>query len=115
MITHLKNTLLDSEFILAFAFLFSLIITHVSIPSIIYISIKNGLVRTPTDRCSHTKSTPVFGGVGIFIGVILTITIYSSIFENKNYSSLIAATISFLWVLKMIFICYRQRKNLSGK
>ena len=93
MITHLKNTLLDSEFILVFAFLFSLVITHISIPSIIYISIKKGLVPTPTDRCSHTKSTPVFGGVGIFIGVILTITIYSSIFKSINFSSLIAAII----------------------
>lgn len=93
MITHLKNTLLDSEFMLVFAFLFSLVITHISIPSIIYISFKNGLVPTPTGRCSHTKSTPVFGGVGIFIGVILTITIYSAIFESMNFSSLIAAII----------------------
>jgi UDP-N-acetylmuramyl pentapeptide phosphotransferase/UDP-N-acetylglucosamine-1-phosphate transferase len=93
MISYLKYISLDNELILAIAFLLSLLITYFSIPSIRYITVKNGLVPVPTDRCSHTKSTPVFGGVGIFIGVILTITLYSSIFESKNFSSLIAAII----------------------
>lgn len=93
MISLLKNTLLNNEFMMAFAFVFSLTITYITIPSIIYISFKSGLVPNPTDRCSHSQKTPVFGGIGIFIGLILTITLYSSIFESKNFSSLTAAII----------------------
>lgn len=41
-------------------------------PTIIYLSYLKRLAQPPNARSSHTKKTPVLGGVGIFIGFIIS-------------------------------------------
>jgi UDP-N-acetylmuramyl pentapeptide phosphotransferase/UDP-N-acetylglucosamine-1-phosphate transferase len=78
------NFLLSKEILLISSLIISSTITFFSIPPIIYVSFKKKLVQKPTDRCSHTKKTPVFGGIGIFIGLIITTSLISCFLIGKN-------------------------------
>lgn len=51
------------------AFLFSLLITIISIPKIIRISYKKGLMDVPGERSSHDRKIPTLGGVALFLGL----------------------------------------------
>lgn len=63
-------------------FLIAWVISYVSFPVIITISNEKDLLASPCERSSHTKKTPTLGGVGIFIGFMLAITIFGSLFTN---------------------------------
>lgn len=60
-----------SAFITAFA------LTYVSIPSIIHLAIKKGLVDEPGERRSHENSTPSLGGIAIFAGMLFSIIMWT--------------------------------------
>lgn len=63
------------------AFFTAFIITHIVIPAIIRISVNKNLVAQPNERTSHTSLVPNLGGMGIFIGFILSFTLFSN-FES---------------------------------
>ncbi|HPW65890.1 MAG TPA: MraY family glycosyltransferase [Salinivirgaceae bacterium] len=63
------------------AFFTAFIITHIVIPIIINISVNKNLVAQPNERTSHTSLVPNLGGMGIFIGFILSFTLFSN-FES---------------------------------
>jgi len=52
-------------------------ITYTVIPSIVKVSYLKGLFDTPNHRTSHFRNIPTLGGVGVFIGWILTVSIFS--------------------------------------
>lgn len=52
-------------------------ITYIVIPSIVKVSYLKGLFDTPNHRTSHYRNIPTLGGVGVFIGWILTVSIFS--------------------------------------
>lgn len=57
-----------------FAMALSAVLSLIAIPVIVKISKEKGLMDKPNDRTSHTVSIPSLGGVAIFSGVILGIT-----------------------------------------
>jgi len=57
-----------------FAMGLSAVLSLVAIPVIVRISKAKGLMDQPNDRTSHTVSIPSLGGVAIFAGVVLGIT-----------------------------------------
>jgi UDP-GlcNAc:undecaprenyl-phosphate GlcNAc-1-phosphate transferase len=83
--------LLSNEILMISAFVLSSSITYFAIPPIIYVSFKKGLVQNPTNRCSHKIKTPVFGGIGIFIGLIFTTSLITCFLFGKNFNSYFAA------------------------
>lgn len=58
-------------------FVTAFFITYIVIPSIVKVSNLKGLFDTPNHRTSHQGNIPTLGGVGIFIGCILTVSIFS--------------------------------------
>jgi len=56
---------LIASFVLAF------VRCYVSMPSIIRIAKRSGIVDIPSKRKAHSTSTPRFGGVGIFVSAVL--------------------------------------------
>jgi UDP-N-acetylmuramyl pentapeptide phosphotransferase/UDP-N-acetylglucosamine-1-phosphate transferase len=63
--------------ILSAGFAAAFFITYIVIPSIVKVSNLKGLFDRPNDRTSHTGNIPTLGGVAVFIGWILTFTIFS--------------------------------------
>jgi UDP-GlcNAc:undecaprenyl-phosphate/decaprenyl-phosphate GlcNAc-1-phosphate transferase len=53
------------------------IITYIVIPSIVKVSGIKGLYDIPNNRTSHLGKIPTLGGAAVFIGFILTISIFS--------------------------------------
>lgn len=58
------------------SFITAFIITFFAIPSIIRIAIEKNLCDEPDERRSHTQSIPTLGGIGIFAGLIFSITFW---------------------------------------
>lgn len=56
------------------SFITAFIISFFAIPSIIKIAIAKNLYDEPDERRSHTERTPSLGGIGIFAGLIFSIT-----------------------------------------
>jgi UDP-N-acetylmuramyl pentapeptide phosphotransferase/UDP-N-acetylglucosamine-1-phosphate transferase len=53
-----------------FSLLTAFLISYLAIPKLIYFAEKLSLLDTAGDRASHKGSTPFFGGIDIFTGVI---------------------------------------------
>jgi UDP-GlcNAc:undecaprenyl-phosphate/decaprenyl-phosphate GlcNAc-1-phosphate transferase len=58
------------------SFITAFIISFFAIPSIIKIAIEKNLCDEPDERRSHTLRTPSLGGIGIFAGLIFSITFW---------------------------------------
>jgi len=76
----------ESLYILG-AFACSFILTYLVMPSIIDLAYKKKLFDVPDERKVHTRQIPSIGGIGIFIGVLITFTVFSSqsIFSEYKY------------------------------
>lgn len=62
---------------IALSFIFAFIITYAVIPVIIQIANVKHLYDVPGERASHTSVVPTLGGLGIFIGFILSVTFFT--------------------------------------
>lgn len=76
-----------------FFFLFAWSISYFSFPVIIQISNEKGLLATPSERSSHIKQVPNLGGVGIFLGFVVTFTVFGSIFNIEAYYHLLGSVV----------------------
>lgn len=77
----------------------SFIISHASLPSIINISKIKNLMDEPGTRSSHITKTPTLGGVAIFISMIITISVVSSVISDKINLSIILPLLGSLTIL----------------
>ena len=62
-----------------FSFVTALIITYVAIPKVIFFSEKLRLFDSAGKRASHEGSTPIFGGIAIFSGIICSLLFWSEL------------------------------------
>lgn len=69
----------------------SFIITYFSIPSVINLAFAKNLFDTPNERKVHTRQIPSLGGIGIFIGVLISFTIFSSVEIFQTYKYILTA------------------------
>jgi UDP-N-acetylmuramyl pentapeptide phosphotransferase/UDP-N-acetylglucosamine-1-phosphate transferase len=63
--------------VIAGGFVMAFILTYIVIPSIVKVSGIKGLYDEPNFRTSHLGKVPTLGGAGVFIGFILTISIFT--------------------------------------
>lgn len=71
-------------------FLVSFIVTYVSIPQIIYIVRKKGLLDSPDFRSSHKEQTPTMGGVAFYLSLIVSFFIIHLFYPQKEGISIVA-------------------------
>tara|TARA_B100000214_G_scaffold56448_1_gene36227 strand:+ start:9937 stop:10974 length:1038 start_codon:yes stop_codon:yes gene_type:complete len=64
-----------------FSFLTSFFITFLAIPKVISFANRYRLSDQAGDRASHEGSVPVFGGIAIFLGIILAISLWSQLID----------------------------------
>lgn len=84
---------IQQEYWYLFFFIIAWLISYISFPVIINISNEKNLLATPSERSSHIKKTPTLGGVGIFIGFILSFTLFGAIFKNIQAYHLIGSVV----------------------
>ncbi|MCK9209095.1 MAG: hypothetical protein M0P66_18440, partial [Salinivirgaceae bacterium] len=77
----------SSEVTILLSMAFAWIVSYFTIPVIIGIAKTKHLYDVPGDRASHTTAIPTLGGLGIFIGFILSMTLFTNfkIFPNLQY------------------------------
>ena len=68
-----------TDYNIFFAFLTSLFITYVAIPRVIFFAEKFRLADVPGERSSHKRTVPIFGGIAIFSGIILSLLFWADI------------------------------------
>ncbi|MEI7723718.1 MAG: MraY family glycosyltransferase [Bacteroidota bacterium] len=68
-------------------------ITFIILPSIVDISRAKSLVAIPNGRTSHHSATPVLGGLGIFIGFIISCLIFLSFSSFPRFQYLFAGLV----------------------
>lgn len=65
----------------------SFLITYLCIPQVLHLAFQKQLFDVPDERKVHTVAIPSLGGIGIFIGVLITFTFFHSeaIFHEYKY------------------------------
>ena len=97
-------------------FLLSLISSYVIFPVIIFLSYQKNLMVNPNERSSHSSKTPTLGGVGIFIGVTLALSLYGSLFQNKMFPALLGSLILLFFLgIKDDILVLSARTKFSGQ
>ena len=110
------NILEHLELWLLGTFLLALYIAYRSYGPIIYIAIKKHLVDEPDKRSVHTNNTPTLGGVGIFISLILVMSLAGSILNSRNLLILAGGiTLLFFLGLKDDLLVLSPRKKFLGQ
>lgn len=76
---------------IVFAGLLSFILVFVSIPTILKVAYSKNLFDEPGKRRVHKQRVPTLGGLGIFIGILFTYTIYLDWFDYRPIPFLVPA------------------------
>lgn len=106
---------LNQNILALVAFIASFLITYGIIPVIIKIAFLKNLVDNPGKRTSHSDIVPTLGGLGIFVGFILSFMLFSdfSAFSKLQYF-IFAVLISFFLGVKDDIIALSPIKKFSG-
>lgn len=98
------------------SFLTAFLITYIAIPAIITVARIKGLTDEPGERRSHSTSIPTLGGIGIFAGVIFSITFWTpfTVFSELQYI-LCAFIIIFLIGAKDDIVPLSPSKKFMGE
>ena len=68
---------------LAAAFILAFYIAYKTFPTILFIARSKHLMDEPGNRSMHSQKTPTFGGVGVFISLVVVMTIVGAYLNTK--------------------------------
>lgn len=93
----------------------SFIITVFAVPAVIRVADEKGLFDIPDSRKLHTKAIASLGGVGIFIGFLLSALLSVSVQQNPEFQYFFAAAVLtfFLGIKDDILILSATKKFLG--
>ena len=77
--------MLDPYLNIFYSFIFAMMVCYIAIPKLVHFAQKLKLLDTAGVRSSHKISTPFFGGIAIFTGVICSLLFWSDNFENIQF------------------------------
>lgn len=69
----------------------SFVITFLTIPSVINLAYQKKLLDVPNQRKIHSQQIPSLGGVGIFVGVLISFTLFCSLASFEVYKYILTA------------------------
>lgn len=78
-------------FILILSFLTAFTLAYFAIPHVINIAREKNLCEEPSERSSHTISTPALGGIGIFSAAIFSIILWTPFEQFGNLQYILCA------------------------
>lgn len=98
------------------AFILAFIIASRTFPTIIYVANKKGLMDEPDSRSVHSNKTPTLGGIGIFLSIIVVMTIVGAFLNTKILLLVMGGlTILFFLGLKDDLTVLSARKKFIGQ
>lgn len=89
---------LSEPYLILFAFIVSLVITVISIPSIIKVAELKQLFDEPNERTMHNKSIPTLGGMAIFSGFMVSTLFFSDFSQIPELKYILAGTVILFFV-----------------
>jgi UDP-N-acetylmuramyl pentapeptide phosphotransferase/UDP-N-acetylglucosamine-1-phosphate transferase len=102
-------------FIYVSAFI-SFVVAASSYPAIINVARAKHLMDTPGDRSSHTGTIPNLGGIGIYLSIVVAITITGAVLDTKSLLLILGGiTILFFLGLKDDILILSPRKKFTGQ
>lgn len=103
-------------YVIIASFLTAFTLTYFTIPSIIFIAKEKHLFDEPGERSSHTVKTPSLGGIGIFVGAIFAIVLWTPFQEFGNLQYILCSfIIIFLIGAKDDILPVSPTKKLIGQ
>lgn len=91
-------------------------VTFFSVPSIVDVARKKHLYDVPNGRTSHIKSTPTLGGMAIYVGLIISTTLFVDITKMTYLQYVIAGSIIIFFIgLKDDILSIAPFKKLLGQ
>lgn len=98
------------------AFILAFIIAYNAFPAILYVSRTKQLMDEPDGRSLHTDKTPTLGGVGIFISLVVVMTITGAYLNTKILLLVMGGlTILFFLGLKDDLTVLAPRRKFTGQ
>jgi len=86
-----------------FSLITAFVITYVAIPKVIFFAEKLRLLDEAGIRASHKGSTPIFGGIAIFSGIIFSLLFWADI-ENIQYLLVSILIVFFVGVIDDLLV-----------
>ncbi|WP_299119758.1 MraY family glycosyltransferase [uncultured Winogradskyella sp.] len=98
------------------AFVIAFIIAWQTFPTILYVAKEKHLMDEPDSRSVHSNKTPTLGGIGIFLGLIVVMTIVGAFLNTKVLLLVMGGlTILFFLGLKDDLTVLSPGKKLIGQ
>ncbi|EDP71471.1 probable glycosyltransferase/acetylmuramyl pentapeptide phosphotransferase [Flavobacteriales bacterium ALC-1] len=106
----------NTIFWLIAAFVLAFLIAYQTFPTILYVAKEKHLMDEPDSRSIHSNKTPTLGGIGIFLGIIVVITIVGAFLNTKVLLLVMGGlTILFFLGLKDDLTVLSPGKKLIGQ
>ena len=98
------------------AFIIAFFVSMSTFPAIFKIAEAKHLMDEPGERSTHSERTPTLGGVGIYISLVVVITIIGGVLDTKILLLILGSlTILFFLGLKDDLLILSPRKKLIGQ
>ncbi|WP_138433360.1 MraY family glycosyltransferase [Winogradskyella algicola] len=98
------------------AFVLAFLIAFQTFPTILYVAKEKHLMDEPDSRSVHSDKTPTLGGIGIFVGLIVVMTIVGAFLNTKVLLLVMGGlTILFFLGLKDDLTVLSARKKFMGQ
>jgi len=101
---------------LLFGAITAFIVAFLSIPSIIRVVEEKNLYDKPGARSSHSKVTPTLGGLAIFAGTVLSLSLWADLQNFHDFQFIVAAIIILFFIgIKDDILIIAPMTKLSGQ
>ncbi len=92
------------------------IVSATSYPAIINVAKAKNLMSDSDDRSSHSGKVPNLGGIGMYIGIVVAITITGALLDTKSLLLILGSiTLLFFLGLKDDILILSPRKKFTGQ
>jgi UDP-N-acetylmuramyl pentapeptide phosphotransferase/UDP-N-acetylglucosamine-1-phosphate transferase len=101
---------------IALAAVIAFVSAMTSYPAIINVAKAKNLMDAPDDRSSHSGTVPNLGGIGMYIGIVVAITITGALLDTQSLLLILGGlTILFFLGLKDDILILSPRKKFTGQ
>lgn len=108
---------LDYKYVwLLIAFLLALIVSFSTFPTILHVAEAKHLMDEPDERSTHSSNVPTLGGIGIYVSMVVVITIIGALLDTKMLLLVLGGmTFLFFLGLKDDLLILSPRKKFIGQ
>lgn len=95
-------------------FLFSFLITYISIPTIIKVSRRKNLMDEPGNRSSHLRKIPNLGGIALFLSISVCTSIFAyELFDTYKFLFASMTVLLYIGVMDDIIVIRAYKKLVA--